>query len=299
MDRLDALKVFCTVVELGGFSKAADKLGVSTSSVTNYITGLEAHFHAKLLNRTTRSMSLTEEGRHCHEQALKLIKDMDDLEDQLQHMSRIPKGKLRVDMPGILARLYVAPALPEFLAAYPGIELTITASDRLIDMVEDGIDVLIRIGKLQNSGLIAKTICTTRYVTCASPDFLRLHGIPASPDDLSNFPCLKFLYPKNRQLRPWMFQQDGELISRMPVGTMAMDHVDSLIEAGIRGAGVIQHLSVSLQEPLSSGQLVPILSQWQAPGPDISVLIQQRHYRAAKIKAFVLFVEKLFLESAN
>jgi len=295
MDRLDALKVFCTVVEAGGFSKAADKLGISTSSVTNYITGLEAHFHAKLLNRTTRSMSLTEEGRHCHEQAQKLLGDMDDLEQGLQQMSGMPSGKLRVDMPGILARLYVTPALPDFLSAYPGIELTLTASDRLIDMVEEGVDVLIRIGRLQNSGLIAKTICTTRYVTCAAPDFLREHGIPASPDELADFSCLKFLYPKTRQVRPWMFQQEGEPVSRMPVGPIAMDHVDSLIEAGIRGAGIIQHLSVSLQEPLRSGQLVPVLQQWQAQGPDVSVLVQQRPYHAAKIKAFVSFVEKLFL----
>lgn len=294
MDRLDALKVFCTVVESGSFTKAADKLGISTSSVTNQVLSLEGHFKVKLLNRTTRSMSLTDEGRRCYEQALQLIGDMAELEGGLQDSAQMPSGTLRVDMPGILARLYVAPALPRFLAAYPGISLKMTASDRIIDMVEEGVDVLIRIGKLQNSGLIAKTVGKTEYVTCASPEFLRLHGTPATPDDLSNFACLNFLYPKSRQVRPWVFQRDGDAFTRTSVGRLSMDHVDSLIEAGVEGAGIIQHLSVSLRGPLNSGALVPVLQSWQAPGPDVSVIFQQKHHRAAKVKAFVEFVERLF-----
>ena len=292
---MDALKVLCTVIESGGFSKAADKLGISTSSVTNQVVALEKHFHVKLLNRNTRSMSLTDEGRRCYEQALRLIRDMTELESSLQDTAQAPSGNLRVDMPGILARLYVAPALPRFLAAYPKISLKITADDRIIDMVEEGVDVLIRIGKLQDSALIAKTVSKTEYVTCASPEFLRQHGTPADPDDLSNFACLNFLYPKSRQLRPWIFQRDGDTFSRVPVSRLSMDHVDSLIEAGLEGAGIIQHLSVSLREPLNSGRLVPVLRPWQAQGPDVSVIFQQKHHRAAKIKAFVAFVERLFI----
>jgi LysR family transcriptional regulator for bpeEF and oprC len=263
------------------------------------VLALETHLRVKLLNRTTRSMSLTDEGRQCHEQALKLIGDMADLEDSLRNTARVPDGKLRVDMPGILLRQIVAPALPEFIAAYPGIELVITASDRLIDMVEEGIDVLVRIGKLQNSGLIAKILAPTQFITCASPEFIKDHGVPATPKELADFSCLKFLYPKTRQVRPWLFQQDGDEFSWAPDGPLAMDHVDSLIEAGINGAGIIQHLSVSLREPLAAGKLVALFQQWQALGPDISVLVQQRHYRTAKIKVFVEFLEKLFASSAK
>jgi len=294
MDKLDALKVFCTVVEAGSFTKTADKLGISSSSVTNQIISSEGHFQVKLLNRTTRSMSLTDEGRRCYEHALRLIGDMTELEDSLQDTVQTPTGTLRVDMPGILARLYVAPALPHFLATYPDISLKMTAGDRIIDMIEEGVDVLIRIGKLQNSGLVAKTVGKTAYVTCASPEFLHRHGTPETPDDLSKYACLNFLYPKSRQVRPWVFQHDGDIFTRTSASRLAMDHVDSVIEAGVAGAGIIQHLSVSLRGQLNSGALVPVLQPWQAPGPDVSVIFQQKHQRAAKVKAFVEFVERLF-----
>lgn len=300
MDRLDALKVYCAVVETGGFSKAADKLGISTSSVTNQVVGLETHFGVKLLNRTTRSMSLTAEGRQCYEHALRLLGDMSELEGSLQDATQTARGILRVDMPGIIGRLFIAPALPRFLAAYPEITLKMTAGDRMIDMVEEGVDVLIRIGELPNSNLIAKTVCRTRYVTCASPDFLRRHGSPQTPENLAAFPCLNFMYPKSRQVRPWVFQHagdgetGGESFMHTPQGGVAMDHVESLIEVAKAGGGIAQHLSVSLAEPLRTGALVPLLEEWQAAGPDVSVLFQQKHHRAAKIKVFVEFVETVF-----
>ena len=294
MDRLDALKTFCAVVESGGFSKAADKLGISTPSVTNQIVALETHFNTKLLNRTTRSMSMTDEGRQCYEHAVQLLEDMSELEASLQHSNQTPRGSLRVDMPSIVSRLFVAPALPGFLAAYPDITLKMTAGDRMIAMIEEGVDVLVRIGQLQNSSLIAKTIAKTQYVCCASPDFLQKHGRPRTPDELSRFACLNFLYPKSRQVRPWVFQKDGVPFSQTPQGVLAMDHVESLIEAAKAGCGIVQHLSVSLIEPIRSGALEPVLPEWNASGPDVSVLFQPRHQRAAKVKVFVDFVESCF-----
>ena len=299
MDRLEALRVFCTVVETGGFSRAADKLGISTSSVTNQIAALEAHFGVKLLNRTTRSMSPTGEGRQCHAQALRLLGDMVELEDSLQESVQLPRGVLRVDMPAILARLYVAPALPRFMAAYPDITLRMTAGDRMIDMVEEGVDVLLRIGELPNSQLVARTVCRTRYVTCASPAFLERHGAPQTPEQLGDFPCLNFLYPKSRQVRAWRFEHQGEAYSHTPQGRVAMDHVEGLIEAAKAGAGIVQHMSVSLRDALRSGELVPLLADWQAAGPDVSALYQQKHQRAAKVKVFVDFVADVFAEGGG
>ena len=294
MDRLDALKVFCAVVDAGGFSKAAARLGISTSSVTHQIGVLESHFGVKLLNRTTRSMSLTDEGRRCIEQARRLLDEMDDLESALSDTAQQPRGVLRVDMPDILARLYVAPALPRFLAAYPELSVRLTASDRLIDMVDEGVDVMLRIGELPDSALVGRSIFKNRYVCAAAPDYLARHGKPQHPDDLAQHTCLTFVYPKARQVRPWSFQQDGQPFTITPRGAVAMDHVESLIEMALRGGGVVQHLSVSLMQPLRSGALVPLLEPWQAAGPDVSVLYPQRHQRAAKIKAFVDFVERLF-----
>lgn len=294
MDRLAALKVFCAVVETGAFARAAQRLGVSTSSVTNQVAALEGHFQVRLLNRTTRSMSLTDEGRRCYEQALRLVGDMDELESGLRESARTPAGTLRVDLPGILARLYLAPALPRFLAAYPDLTLKVTASDRMVDMTEEGVDVLLRIGTPQDSGLVARTVGRTGYVTCAAPDFLRRHGTPATPDELVDYACLNFLYPKSRQVRPWLFQRDGAVFPATPAGRVAMDHVGSLVEAAVAGAGIVQHLSVSLREPLRSGALVPVLQAWQAPGPDIAAIFPPRHLRAAKVTAFVDFAAQLF-----
>jgi len=299
MDRLDALKVFCAVVDAGGFSKAAEKLGISTSSVTNQVGQLESHFGVKLLNRTTRSMSLTDEGRQCVEQARILLENMSELEDSLNLTRQEVGGSLRVDMPGILARLFVAPALPRLLAQHPALHVKLTASDRLTDMVDEGVDVMLRIGALSNSNLIARSLFKTRYITCAAPDFIARHGKPSTPQELDQFQCLNFIYPKARQIRPWAFQRGGEAFTHTPRGACASDHVESLIEMALQGGGIVQHFSISLIEPLRSGALVPVLEDWQAQGPDVSVLYQHKHHRAAKIKVFVDFVEELFRQAAT
>jgi LysR family transcriptional regulator for bpeEF and oprC len=294
MDRLEALRIFCTVVDTGGFSRGAEKLGISTSTVTNQILALETHFRIKLLNRTTRRMSVTEEGRQCYDHAIVLLNRMGSLESAMLDSNRHPTGVLRVDMPTIISRQIVAPALPAFLAAYPDITLNMTAGDRMIDMVEEGIDVLIRVGELQDSSLIATTVFRNDFICTASPAFLAKHGTPATPGDLPDFPCLNFLNPRTHVPRPWRFMEEGVEFTHTPRGVAATDHVESLIEAAKAGCGIVQNLSISLIEPLASGALVPILQDWVAPGPPVSILVQQRHLRAAKVKVFVDFVSALF-----
>jgi len=291
MDRLDAMRVFCAVVEAGGFSRAAERLGMSTSSVTAQVAGLEAHFRVKLLNRTTRSMSLTGEGRACYEQALRLLADMAELESSMHDAADTPSGTLRVDMPGLISRLYVSPALPGFLARYPQITLRATASDRMVDMVEEGVDVLIRIGEVADASLVARPLRLTHWVCCASPDFVRQHGVPASPAALDDFPCLAFISPHSRRLRAWSFAGADSFTPRARV---AMDHVDSLIELCKGGAGIGQFMSLSVEDALRSGELVPLLAEWQADGPPVHALYQQRQQRAAKVRAFVDFAASLF-----
>lgn len=294
MDRLSALKIFCSVVDTGGFSRAADRLGISTSSVTNQVAALEARFRVKLLHRTTRSMSVTDEGRQCYENAVRLLADMDELEEILRHSNAAPSGLLRVDLPGIISNQIVAPALPQFLLDYPEITVRMSANDRLIDMVEEGIDVMVRIGNLSDSHLVAQTLARTSYVCCASPGYLARRGSPQSPEDLSDFDCLNFIYPKSRRIRPWYFQCDGD-VSALPLrGIFGTDHVETLIEAASAGSGIIQVMSLSVQERFESGALVPLLTDYMAPGPDIAVLFQQRQLRAAKVKVFVQFLQDIF-----
>lgn len=294
MDRLDMLKVFCTVVEAGAFSRAAEKLSMSTSSVTTHVAALEAHFKVRLLNRTTRSMSLTEEGRHCHQQALRLLADMGELEAGLRASDTRPAGVLRVDLPSVISRRYVAPALPRFLRQYPELELRITVSDRMVDMVEEGVDVLVRIGALGDSGLVARKLAGTRYLCCAAPAFLQQYGWPETPDALDQFACLGFLNPRTRMVRPWRFSHEGKESSHIPRGLVTMDHVESMVAAAQAGCGIIQQMSVTLAPALQEGSLLPVLPAWQAPGPDIVALYQPTRRETAKVKVFVEFLREIF-----
>lgn len=296
MDKLEAMRVFCAVVEGGGFSRAAEKLGMSPSSVTMHVASLESHFRVKLLHRTTRSMSLTSEGIVCHQHALRMLADMAELESQLHEAADVPSGTLRIDMPGLISRLYVSPALPRFLTQYPEITLRMTVSDRLVDMVEEGIDILIRIGNVSDSGLVARPLMQTKLVCCASPAFLRQHGVPQAPDSLSGFPCLGFMLPKLRRFRPWLFKGANEFV---PDTRISSDHVDSLIELCKAGGGIAQFLSLSVNDALGRGELVPVLEAWQADGPVVHALFQQRHQRAAKVRAFVDFLTALFPSSST
>jgi LysR family transcriptional regulator for bpeEF and oprC len=291
MDKLDAMRVFCAVVDAGGFSKAAERLGMPSSSVTKQISSLESHFRVKLLNRTTRSMSLTSEGVLCHQHAVQLLADMAELESQLHDAADVPSGTLRVDMPGLISRLYVSPAMPRFLAQYPEINLRTTISDRLLDMVEEGVDVMIRIGNVSDSGLVARQLMQTKFICCASPEFISRHGMPPSPDALPDFTCLAFMLPKMRRVRPWVFNDASDFV---PHTRFSSDHVDSMLEVCKAGGGIGQFMSLSVRDALRSGELVPLLEPWQADGPVVYALSQQRHQRAAKVRAFIDFVADLF-----
>ncbi|MDB5989462.1 MAG: LysR family transcriptional regulator [Herbaspirillum sp.] len=303
MDRLDALKVFCTVVETGSFRSGADRLGVSTSSVTNQIAALEARFGVRLLNRTTRRMSLTDEGRHCYQMAQRILGDVGTLEDDLSGAHLEPRGLLRVDMPGLVSRLFVAPVLPSFLDRYPDITIRATVSDRLVDMVEEGIDVMVRIGSLPDSGLVARHLMPTKYICCASPAYLQRFGVPTRPEDLVDHRCLNFVLPKTRQIRSWQFirpdQPDEAALQHSPAGRIAMDHVDSLIAMCEAGAGIAQFMSLSVSEQLRDGRLIAILTDWQAPGPSVSALYQHRHHRVARVQVFLDFLVDIFKEKIS
>jgi LysR family transcriptional regulator, regulator for bpeEF and oprC len=201
------------------------------------------------------------------------------------------RGTLRVNMPGLVSRLYVAPALPCFLARHPDLAVEASASDRMLDMVEEGYDVLLRLGDVGDPRLVARPLLATRFVCCAAPAFLERHGTPASVQELAGFACLHFILPRTRRLRAWQFA-DGQVLT--PPARAAFDHVDSLLEACKAGAGIGQFLSLSVAAELRSGALVPLLADCQAPGPTLTALYQQRHQRAAKVQAFVDFLAQVF-----
>ena len=294
MDRLESLHVFCRVVELNSFSRAADQLHLSNASITNHIAALESHFGVRLLNRTTRRLSLTDDGRGCYERAQRLLGEMAELEDALQGARLKPKGILRIDIPTAIGRIYIAPALPRFAAQYPELSLRVHVTDRDLDIVDERADVVIRMGELKDSNMVARLIYQSRSLCCAAPPFLQRYGTPATPHDLLSLPCLGFIQPNSREIVPWTFNKDDQEFAFTPQASIAINHAESLIHAATTGAGVVQLLSSSLNPPIQAGQLVPILEDWSSAGPPVYVVYPQNRHLSPKVRAFVDFVSELF-----
>jgi len=298
MDRLESLHIFCRVVELNSFSRAADQLQLSNASITNHIAALEGHFGVRLLNRTTRKLSLTDDGRSCYERALRLLGEMTELEDALQGARLQPKGILRVDIPTAIGRIYIAPALPRFAAQYPELSLRVHVTDRDLDIVDERADVVIRMGELKDSNMVARLIYQSRSICCAAPAYLARHGAPATPQELAQHTCLGFIQPNSREIVPWEFtrknEERHETFTFAPQAHIAINHAESLIHAATTGAGIIQLLSSSLNPPLANGALVPILQDWESGGPSVYVVYPQNRHLSPKVRAFVDFVAALF-----
>jgi LysR family transcriptional regulator for bpeEF and oprC len=298
MDTLESLRVFCRVVELNSFSRAADHLHLSNASITNHIASLESHFGVRLLNRTTRKLSMTDDGRSCYERAQRLIGEMTELEDILQGRRLTPKGILRIDIPTAIGRIYIAPALARFVAKYPELSLRVHVTDRATDIVEERADVAIWMGELKDSSMVARMIYRSRSICCASPEFIKHHGRPVRPEELTQLPCLGFLHPNSGQIVPWHFANGEENFTFVPNASIAINHAESLIHAATTGAGVVQLLSSSLNPPISAGLLVPILEDWATAGPPVSVVYPQNRHLSPKVRAFVDFVSEIFAELA-
>ena len=298
MDRLLAMQVFNNVVESGSFSRAARRLRMSNASVSTLVQNLEAHLGVKLINRTTRSMHPTDDGLAYYERSRRILADVEETESSLARRRSRPQGPLRVDLPTTFGRLYFIHALPEFIARYPDIQLTITVTDRRIDIIDEGVDAAVRIGVLEDSNFIAKKLYDARFIACASPDFIARHGEPASPEDLSRFPCLGFMSPFSEQVTQWQFSRGrGEAIEQhvhSVDGKVNIMNADALVEAAIAGVGIIYLLDISVNRALAAGQLRALLTDWDTAVLPVSVLYPHTRHLSAKVRAFADFVAGMF-----
>ena len=184
MDRFVAMKVFARVVESHSFVKAAESLQMATPQVSRIVQALEAHLGARLLNRTTRSISVTDDGEAYYQRCIRVLAEVDEMEAELTHAKLNPKGRLKVNLPALVAKMIIIPALPDFFARYPDIEVEMGLSDRQVDIVEEGVDCVIRTGDLEDSGLVARRIGNMRRITCASPAYLEKYGEPKTIEEL-------------------------------------------------------------------------------------------------------------------
>jgi LysR family transcriptional regulator for bpeEF and oprC len=295
MDRLTSMEVFHWVVELGSFSRAADRLDLSKASVTAHVAGLETRLGVKLLNRTTRRLSLTDDGTAYLEHVRRVLADVHETEAMLGAGRSVPRGVLRVDMQVSIGRQYIVPALPRFAAQYPELQVIALLEDRRSNLVEEGIDAAVRLGTLADSSLIARRVYEAGTVTCASPDYLALRGEPRTPADLDAHSCLGVFVLSRGETFDWVFEKDGERIVRAPGGRINVSNGESLLDLAVAGAGIVQTLDMFGSRWIASGALRPILTDWQAAVRyPISVVYPQSRHLSAKVRAFVDFVAGLF-----
>lgn len=295
MDRFEAMHVFCKVVELGSFAAAADRLNMSTSAVSRQLAQLEGLLSARLLNRSTRRISLTENGRAYYERCLLLLADLEEAEEMVGNASLNPRGTLRLTASISFGASHLAPALGEFARKYPEMKFDLQLSDRPLDLVEEGLDLAIRIGQQGNQNLVARRIGGVTLITCASPDYLARHGTPRHPQELARHACLAYSYAPDPEA--WRFQSAGEPeFSVKFEAAMTGNNGTALAEIAAAGGGVTRAPDFILDPLVSQGRLQRILPEWDAASMPIWAMYPSRRHLSARVRSFVSFLETWLAE---
>jgi DNA-binding transcriptional LysR family regulator len=293
MDRLQAMTVFAKVVEQGSFARAADRLSISTSACSRQVAELEAHLGSRLLNRTTRRLSLTESGQGFYERCVQLLADLEDAERAAGESAARPRGTIRLATSINFGVRHVSPALGEFLAAYPEVKFDVSLSDRIVDLVEEGYDLAIRIGSAGGESVVARKLGEARLVACASPAYLKAHGTPKTPEDLARHSCVTYEYSPARHV--WsFFGRDGREHAVRVSGPLHANNGDLLAAAAVAGVGIVYEPEFIVGPDIRAGRLVPILKAYTAPLGPIYAVYPSRRYLTAKVRAFVEFLAQRF-----
>lgn len=296
LDRLRALEVFVEVVRKDGFAKAADALNTSPANVTRYISDLEAHLGARLLNRTSRKMSLTESGEALYERAKSILDEVSDAEAIAGAATLQPRGTLRINAPISFGILHLAPLWPQFMQKYPEVELDISLVDRVVDIVEEGYDLAIRISRSGSNANAARKLATSHNILCASPDYLRTHGQPQTPDDLSNHQCLEYTYAANGD--QWMLTDEKNQQHTVKVNfAMHANNGDTLRAAALAGAGICRCPTFLAGADLREGRLIRILPDYHLPDIDVLAIYPSRRHLSAKVRVMIDFLVNAFKDT--
>lgn len=282
---LAQLRTFLTIATLRSFSKAAEKLGMSRGMASKHIQDLETDLGVKLFNRTTRQLSLTESGETLQASAVALLEGFEAVEQELRSRTRTPKGNLRISAPMSFGLRHLGPIFNSFLKRFPDMTLDIRFDDRVTNIVEEGIDVAIRIRTLPDSSLVARRLAPARMVLCASPDYLLKHGEPRHPDDLRCHKCL--IYEYLSRYGTWSLEKEGERIDIRIQGPIRANNGDTLLEAAVDGWGIILTPTFIAHEALRSGKLKPVLRDWHPVEPQLYAVMPPGRDKTLKVRVFV------------
>lgn len=294
MDRFQAMQIFTRVVDANSFTLAADTLGLPRSTITTTIQGLERQLRTKLLNRTTRRLSLTPDGASYYERCVHILADVEDAESSLHDATRGPRGRLRIDTLPSIGRLILIPALCDFHERYPDIELAIGMSDRPVDMVQNAVDCVIRIGELKGPTLVGKRIGTLEVITCAAPAYIERHGEPTTLQELDQHRGVHYFSNATGRSLDWSFLVDGQAVDIAVNGVISVNDSEAYMACGLQGFGMIQLPRYMVQPHLESGALREVLAQWAPAAMPISVAYLHNRHLSPKVRVFVDWVAELF-----
>jgi DNA-binding transcriptional LysR family regulator len=293
MDRFAAIQVFAQVVESGSFAKAAERLHLSTSATSRHVAELEASLQTRLLNRTTRRVSLTESGRAFYERSVQLMADLEEAEQEAGRAAVVPRGTIKLTTSAGFGVRHVAPAIAAFLVRHPEVRFDVSLSERIVDLVEEGFDLGVRIGTTGTENIVARKLGETRLVPCASPAYLAAHGAPQTPEELEKHNCFTYEYVSPRNL--WRFRDaSGRERAVRVSGNLHSNNGDFIAEAAARGAGVVLEPAFVVGPDVRAGRLVPLLQDFTpAPIPIYAVYPSRKHL-SAKVRLFVDFLVESF-----
>lgn len=293
MDRLRAFEIFVTVVDRGGFARAADALESSPANVTRYVNELEAHLGARLLNRTSRRLSLTEAGETLYSRCKAILEEVADTEGLVSTASIEPRGRLRINAPVSFGVLHLAPLWPAFMRQYPDVELDITLVDRVVDIVAEGFDLAIRISRAGTIDHAARKLATSQNILCASADYLKRWGEPRTPADLLTHRCIGYTYASTAD--DWqLMDADGNSHAVEVNCHMHTNNGDTARAAALAGHGVIWQPTFLIGDDLRAGRLVRVLPAYRLPDIDVLALYPSRRHVSAKVRAVIDFLVEAF-----
>lgn len=294
MDRLQTIQIFVRVAQAGSFTRAAGALQLPRSTVSAAVQALEARLRTRLINRTTRKMHLTPDGASYLDWCQRMLAEIDETEQQFRLGQSQVKGKLRVDVPGRIARRVIAPALPEFFARYPEIELVLGATDRPVDLVHEGVDCAIRVGAVPDAYLVARPIGPLRLGSFASPAYLAEHGVPHAVADLARHVAIGYASPGSGRVAPWEYTEDGHGRTLPMRSVVTVNCVETYIACCVAGLGLIQIPAYDAREHVARGELVEVLPHI-APAPlPLSAIYPERRYTSRRVAAFIDWAGELY-----
>jgi DNA-binding transcriptional LysR family regulator len=300
MDRFDAMQAFVRVVETGSFTRAAQTLDLSKTSVTQLVQQLEARLRVKLLNRTTRKVNATADGVAYYERAIRLLADLEDTESSLSKASALPRGRLRVDVPSPLARMILVPALPAFHARYPDLRLDLGVSDRMVDIIGENVDCVVRGGELTSLSLKARHIGDLPLGVYAAPSYLERAGEPSHPRELedTHHRVVGYLWSRSGKALPYVMRKGGEAVRVQGRCVLSVDDGNAYLEAGLVGLGVLWLPRYMAKESVARGDLVPLFGAWHMDPMPLYLAFAPNRHVSAKLRVFIDWMVELMAQHA-